>query len=334
MNYREQFEVAPGTRVKLSEIDPDFTAEHEDKSSAQEHLVEQAEKLRELQYLLYAENQRSLLICLQAPDAAGKDGTINHVLGNMNPQGTRVHGFKAPSPAEAAHDFLWRIHQQAPRQGEVVIFNRSHYEDVLVVRVHNLVSEHVWSKRYDLINAFEKGLVAGGTHIIKFFLHISREEQLRRFKKRLDDPARHWKISENDYSERELWAQYTEAFEDALSETSTKHAPWYVIPANRKWFRNLAVAKIVIETLESLEDGISRSHRGSQGNPAQVPCRRGGRGKAIGRARTAPAGVVRGEDAEAPAAAKRTRGGTSRPISTSRELPAGGAEPGTTGDLV
>ena len=253
MSYRELFQVEPGCKLKLSEIDPDFTAKHENKASAAADLEKHTQKLRQLQYLLYAEGKRSLLICLQALDAAGKDGTINHVLGNMNPQGTRVHGFKVPSKEEAAHDFLWRIHQQTPGHGEVVIFNRSHYEDVLVARVHNLVPQDVWSKRYDLINDFEKGLMANGTHIIKFFLHISPEEQLRRFKRRLDDPARHWKISEADYAERGLWPQYTEAYEEALRKTSTKHAPWYVIPSNHKWFRNLAVSKIVVETLESLE---------------------------------------------------------------------------------
>ncbi len=253
MSYRERFQIEPGSKPKLSEIDPAFTAKHKDKTAATADLEKYTEKLRELQYLLYAEGKRSLLICLQALDAAGKDGTINHVLGNMNPQGTRVHGFKVPSQEEAAHDFLWRIHRQAPGKGEVVIFNRSHYEDVLVTRVHNLVPESVWSERYDLINDFEQCLLAGGTHIIKFFLHISPEEQLRRFKQRLDDPARHWKISENDYSERKLWSAYTEAYEDALGKTSTKHAPWYVIPADHKWFRNLAISRIVVETLESLD---------------------------------------------------------------------------------
>lgn len=253
MNYRELFQVEPGSKVDLGKIDPTFTEKHADKASAEEEIDKHAKKLRELQYLLYAEGKRSLLICLQALDAAGKDGTINHVLGNMNPQGTRVHGFKAPSKEEAAHDFLWRIHQQTPAKGTVAIFNRSHYEDVLVVRVHKLVPKEVWSQRYSMINEFEKNLVDNGTQIIKFFLHISPEEQLRRFKQRLDDPARHWKISETDYSERELWDDYTKAYEDALRETSTKHAPWYVIPANHKWFRNLAVSRIVVETLESLE---------------------------------------------------------------------------------
>ena len=257
MNYREQFQVQPGSKVKLRDIDPDFTAKHDDKDSAQEHLAKYAEKLRQLQYLLYAEGRHSLLICLQAMDAAGKDGTINHVLGNMNPQGTRVSGFKTPSREEAAHDFLWRIHPRTPGKGEVAIFNRSHYEDVLVVRVHNLVPESVWSKRYDVINEFEKGLAAAGTRILKFFLHISADEQLRRFKQRLDDPARHWKITENDYAERKLWPDYTKAYEDALSATSTKHAPWFVIPANHKWFRNLAVAKMVVEEHRVAEDGVS-----------------------------------------------------------------------------
>ncbi len=253
MSYRKLFQVEPAAKLKLDEIDPGFTAKHEDKAAAAGEVEEMTKKLRELQYLLYAECKRSVLICLQALDAAGKDGVINHVLGNMNPQGTRVHGFKVPSHDEAAHDFLWRIHRQAPAQGEIVVFNRSHYEDVLVVRVHNLVAEEVWSKRYEQINEFEKGLAANGTHVLKFFLHISPEEQLRRFKRRLDDPARHWKISESDYAERELWPQYTAAYEDALSRTSTKHAPWYVIPADHKWFRNLAVSKIVVETLESLD---------------------------------------------------------------------------------
>jgi PPK2 family polyphosphate:nucleotide phosphotransferase len=247
------FQVEPGARLKLGKISPAFTGKYKDKDAAKELLKKHTQKLRDLQYLLYAENKRSLLICLQALDAAGKDGTIKHVLGNMNPQGTRVRSFKVPSHEEASHDFLWRIHQQTPATGEVVIFNRSHYEDVLVVRVHQLVPKNVWAQRYDRINEFEKQVAAAGTHIIKFFLHISPEEQLRRFKQRLDDPARHWKISESDYSERELWHDYTAAYEEAISKTSTKHAPWYVIPADHKWFRNLMISKIVVETLQSLD---------------------------------------------------------------------------------
>jgi PPK2 family polyphosphate:nucleotide phosphotransferase len=253
MKYRRLFQVKPGCKVSLKKIDPDFTAEHEKMKSALKEVEKLDLKLREMQFLLYAEGKRSLLICLQALDAAGKDGTINHVLGAMNPQGARVHGFKVPSKLEAAHDFLWRIEQQAPKDGEVVIFNRSHYEDVLVTRVHDLVPKKVWRKRYGMINDFEKELMANGTHIIKFFLHISPEEQLERFKKRLDDPKRHWKISEGDYTEREFWDDYTKAYEDALSLTSTKHAPWFIIPSNHKWFRNLAVAKIVVETMEAMK---------------------------------------------------------------------------------
>ena len=253
MKYRRLFQVKPGCKVSLKKIDPDFTAEHEKMKSALKEVEKLDLKLREMQFLLYAEGKRSLLICLQALDAAGKDGTINHVLGAMNPQGARVHGFKVPSKLEAAHDFLWRIEQQAPKDGEVVIFNRSHYEDVLVTRVHDLVPKKVWRKRYGMINDFEKELMANGTHIIKFFLHISPEEQLERFKKRLDDPKHHWKISEGDYTEREFWDAYTKAYEDALSLTSTKHAPWFIIPSNHKWFRNLAVAKIVVETMEAMK---------------------------------------------------------------------------------
>ena len=170
----------------------------------------------------------------------------------MNPQGTSVFGFKQPDKFEAAHDFLWRTHMRAPGKGEVVIFNRSHYEDVLVVRVHKLVPKPVWSSRYELINDFEKMLSENGTRILKFYLHISPEEQLERFKQRLDDPQRQWKISETDYTERELWSDYIEAFEDAMEKTSTKHAPWYVIPSNHKWFRNLAISEIVADTLEEM----------------------------------------------------------------------------------
>jgi len=253
MDYIDRFGVAPGSKVRLDRIDADFKGKHEDQASALDELDKYTKRLRELQYLLYAEGKRSLLIILQAMDAGGKDGTINHVLGNMNPQGARVYGFKVPSAEEAAHDFLWRIHRAAPQRGQVAIFNRSHYEDVLVSRVHGFVPEKVWSKRYDLINDFEKNLVDSGTHILKFFLHISEDEQLRRFKQRLDDPDRHWKISGADYEERKYWDDYTEAFQDALSRCSTAHAPWFVIPANHKWFRNLAVSQIVVKTLESLK---------------------------------------------------------------------------------
>jgi PPK2 family polyphosphate:nucleotide phosphotransferase len=186
-------------------------------------------------------------------DTGGKDGTINHVLGVMNPQGSRVAAFRQPTPLELAHDFLWRVSRAAPARGEVVVFNRSHYEDVLVVRVHNLVRKEVWSLRYDRINEFEKGLAQNETQILKFYLHISKEEQLRRFKERLDDPAKHWKISEADYRERPFWDQYEKAYEEVFSRCSTDLAPWFIIPANHKWFRNLAVARILVEHLERLK---------------------------------------------------------------------------------
>ncbi len=251
MRYCDRFRVAPGSKLRLADVDPRFKDGRQKKSAAKE-IARHAERLRDLQYLIYAENRRSVLVCLQALDAGGKDGIINHVLGAMNPQGTRVHAFKVPSHEEAAHDFLWRAHAHAPARGEIVIFNRSHYEDVLVVRVHDLVPKSVWSKRYELINDFEKNLVESGTHVLKFFLHISPEEQLERFKQRLDDPARQWKISESDYTERALWPKYMAAYEAAIEQTSTAHAPWFVIPSDRKWFRNLAVSRIVVETLESL----------------------------------------------------------------------------------
>lgn len=249
MNYREKFIVEPGKALELSHIDPDFHGHHEDHASALGELEAVRKDISALQNLLYAEAERSLLIILQALDAGGKDGTVNHVLSAMNPQGCNVTGFKQPTSEEIAHDFLWRIHKHTPGKGTVAIFNRSHYEDVLVVRVHNSVSKDVWSKRYDLINEFERLLVSSGTHVLKFFLYISKEEQLRRFKDRLDDKNKQWKISESDYKERTYWRDYTEAFEDALSRCSTPHAPWFVIPSNHKWFRNLAVSHIICGTM-------------------------------------------------------------------------------------
>ena len=185
-------------------------------------------------------------------DTGGKDGTINHVLGAMNPQGCRVISFKQPSSEELSHDFLWRIHRAAPARGEVVIFNRSQYEDVLIVRVHNLVSKNIWQSRYDQINSFEEDLTENNIHILKFYLHISKDEQLKRFKNRLDDPSKRWKISEDDYKERGFWNDYMSAYADALSRCSTQQAPWFIIPSDHKWFRNLAVSRIVVEYLEQL----------------------------------------------------------------------------------
>jgi PPK2 family polyphosphate:nucleotide phosphotransferase len=243
----------PGSKVRLKEIDPGFKDHHENHKQAVEEIEQDQKKLRRMQDLLYADGQRSLLICLQGMDTGGKDGTISHFLSAMNPQGCRVAGFKQPSVEELAHDFLWRIHAAAPPKGGVTIFNRSHYEDVLVVRVHNLVPEAVWSRRYERINAFEEELVESNTHVLKFYLHISKHEQLTRFKERLDDPAKQWKISESDYKERTFWDDYMTAYEDVLSRCSTKHAPWFVIPSDHKWFRNLAIARIVVEYLEGFD---------------------------------------------------------------------------------
>jgi len=260
MEYQKRFVVEPGTKVKLSKIEASYTGKHETHETALPEIQSNVQRMAKLQYLLYADGEQSLLVVLQGLDAAGKDGLIRHLFSGMNPQGTSVFGFKQPSKDEAAHDFLWRAHRRAPAKGEVVIFNRSHYEDVLVVRVHKLVPRQVWSKRYDLINDFEKMLLQNRTTIVKFFLHISPEEQLSRFKQRLDDPARHWKISESDYVERELWPQYMEAYEDALALASTKHAPWYIIPANHKWFRDLAVSQIVAETMEGMGMTLPPTH--------------------------------------------------------------------------
>src|SRR5262245_31700521 len=260
MDYRKQFAVEPGAKVRLSKIDPSYTGKLESREQSLPEIQKNVERLEKLQYLLYADGNQSLLVVLQAADAAGKDGVVRHVISGMNPQGTSVFGFKQPSKEETAHDFLWRIHRRAPGKGEVVVFNRSHYEDVLVVRVHKLVPRSVWSKRYDIINDFEKDLSLNGTTILKFFLHISPDEQLARFKQRLDDPSRHWKISESDYSERELWPQYVEAYEDAIALTSTKHAPWYVIPANHKWFRNLAVSQIIADTMDEMGLNLPPTH--------------------------------------------------------------------------
>ena len=254
MDYRKKFVVEPGAKVRLLKIDASYTGKHETHEAAQSEIQKHIERLDKLQYLLYADGKQSLLVVLQALDAAGKDGVIRHVFSGMNPQGTFVFGFKQPSREEVAHDFIWRAHLRAPSKGEVVIFNRSHYEDVLVVRVHKLVPESVWSKRYDQINDFEIMLTQNDTTILKFFLHISPAAKLLRpdFKQRLDDPSRQWKISESDYSERELWPKYTDAYEDAIAKTSTKHAPWYIIPANHKWFRNLAVSQIIADTMDEM----------------------------------------------------------------------------------
>ncbi len=253
MDYAKHLVVAPGTRVKLKDIDPGFHGKHETAELAAAEIAENLEKMQKLQYTLYAEKAHSLLIVLQGIDAAGKDGVCRHVITAMNPQGCEVVGFKQPTPEERGHDFLWRVHRHAPETGRVAIFNRSHYEDVLVVRVHKLVPKETWQPRYDHINAFETLLADSGTTILKFFLWISKEEQLARFKARLEDPARQWKISDSDYSERTYWDDYTVAYEDMLERCSTARAPWYVIPSNHKWFRNLAVSSIIVQAMEGMK---------------------------------------------------------------------------------
>jgi PPK2 family polyphosphate:nucleotide phosphotransferase len=253
VSHHEAFIVEPGTRVNLSAIDPSDCGRYESYEEALPEIQDLVRKLDQLQYRMYAEEKHSLLIVLQGLDACGKDGTIRHLLTGMNPAGCRIVGFKRPKPEELDHDFLWRVHPHLPAKGEVSIFNRSHYEDVLVVRVHQLVPVEMWSKRYDLINDFERLLVMeNNTTVLKFFLYISKEEQLVRFKQRLDDPTRRWKISKADYEERTHWNHYIDAFEDMLQKTSTRHAPWFVIPSNHKWFRDMTVSQIVTRTLDGL----------------------------------------------------------------------------------
>jgi len=252
LDYRKKFRVDPGAKVKLNKLDPAYMGKHESEAEAKEETEHYLKKLAHQQALLYAEHKHAILIVLQAVDAGGKDGTIKHVFGPINPQGVFVASFKQPTPLELAHDFLWRVHSQAPGRGQITIFNRSHYEDVLVTRVHKLVDKATWTDRYQRIRDFEALLVENKTTVLKFFLHISKEEQLARFAQRLDDPARNWKISEADYSEREFWDDYVKAFEDAIHATSTPDAPWYVIPSNHKWFRNLAVSQIISDAMEEL----------------------------------------------------------------------------------
>ncbi len=252
MNYTKSLRIEPGSHFHIKDHATGAPGKH-GKKSALKRIAELQQRMDEIQYRLYAEQRRSVLICLQALDAGGKDGVIRHVIGSMNPQGCRVVGFKQPSAEELAHDFLWRIEAATPKRGEVAIYNRSQYEDVLIVRVHELVPKKIWSQRYEQINDFERRLHDNGTHILKFFLHISQDEQLKRFKDRLDDPTRHWKISEADYSEREYWSAYESAYEDAISACNTVQAPWFVIPADQKWYRNLAISEIIVETLESFD---------------------------------------------------------------------------------
>jgi PPK2 family polyphosphate:nucleotide phosphotransferase len=251
-DLRERLVARPGRRVSLARIDPNATYGH-DKEAANAELTAGLERLTDLQDRLWAESRHKVLVVLQGIDAAGKDGTIRHVMGAFNPQGCPVTSFKVPSEQELAHDYLWRVHRAVPASGEIGIFNRSHYEDVLIVRVHNIVPRSAWRRRYDQINAFEKLVVDEGTTVLKFFLYIDKDEQRKRLQARLDDPTKRWKFRLGDLDERKRWDDYIAAYEDALERCSTDYAPWYVIPANRKWFRNLAVAEILGDTLADLK---------------------------------------------------------------------------------
>jgi PPK2 family polyphosphate:nucleotide phosphotransferase len=249
----DRYRIKEGQKVSLKDIDPDDRSGWDrDKDSALAKTAELRLELDELQELLYAENKRKLLVVLQAMDTAGKDGTIRSVFSGVNPQGVKVASFKVPSPVEMAHDYLWRIHAQTPGNGEIVVFNRSHYENLLVVRVHNLAPEETWKKRFDHINEFERMLADEGTTILKFFLHIDLKTQKERLEERLDDPKKQWKLSASDLPERKLWPQYMLAYEDVLSKTSTKYAPWYIVPANHNWYRNLVVASVIVDALKEM----------------------------------------------------------------------------------
>ncbi len=250
-SLRERLLVRPGRKVDLAAFDPDETFGHQ-KAGALEELARGVDRLTDLQERLWANGKQAVLVILQGIDTAGKDGTIRHVMGAFNPQGCDVVGFKVPTPEELAHDFLWRAHKAVPPKGSVAIFNRSHYEDVLVVRVHELVPASVWRQRYGQINEFEQLLSETGTTILKFFLLIDQDEQKERLQARLDDPTKRWKFSSADLEERKRWDAYMAAYEEMLERCSPKNAPWYVIPSNRKWFRNLAVADILADTLDDL----------------------------------------------------------------------------------
>jgi len=251
MKLGKRLLVEPGKAVKLAAWDPDDTLGLEKGDDTDAMLAKHIARLDELQYLMYAEHRRGLLVILQGMDASGKDGTIRHVMTGLNPQGCRVTAFKAPSIEEADHDFLWRVHRAVPAKGEIVIFNRSHYEDVLVARVRELVPKDVWSGRYDEINRFERFLVDNEIVVVKFFLHIGKGEQKQRFEERLDDPTKRWKLSPSDFEDRKYWDDYVKAYQDALARCSTEAAPWYIVPADRKWVRNFAVSAILVETLEA-----------------------------------------------------------------------------------
>lgn len=257
-----RYRVEPGDKVDLSQRDPDASEHFNAKEEVKEELKIQRDRIAELQARLYGERKRSLLIVLQATDTGGKDGTIKGVFRGVNPQGCQVHAFKQPGDEETAQDFLWRYHRNTPPRGMIAIFNRSHYEDVLVVRVKKLMPEEVWRERFRMINEWEHMLCLNNTTIIKFFLHISKDEQKRRLQSRLDNPEKHWKFSSNDLKERKLWDAYQLAYQDAISKCSTPYAPWYVVPANKKWYRNLVIARTIADTLEAMDPQYPAAEKG------------------------------------------------------------------------
>jgi PPK2 family polyphosphate:nucleotide phosphotransferase len=248
------WKIDPGSKVQLKDYDPDHTSKHIDHDDADKEMAKLSDELCDLQELMAAAQHQSLLMVLQGMDTSGKDGTIRHVFSHVNPQGCEVHSFKVPTQEELAHDFLWRVHKVTPAKGMMAIFNRSHYEDVLVARVHKLVPEEVWSRRYKEINDFERLLANNGTIILKFFLYISSSEQAKRLRAREDDKDKAWKLSTSDWTERQYWNDYLRAYEDALSKCSTDEAPWYIVPSNHKWYRNLAVAHTLVHTLRHYKD--------------------------------------------------------------------------------
>ena len=254
LHFANRFRVDGRKKIKLRDIATQWHGTAATRKAERALSEAQDKALSSLQQQLYAEHKQSLLIILQGLDAAGKDGVIKHVMAGVNPQGCTVTSFKRPTMEELDHDFLWRIHHHTPRRGDIAVFNRSHYEDILVTRVHHLVEKSVWSKRYEQINQFEAMLSTdSNTKIIKFYLHMSPEEQLRWFKKRLEDPLRQWKISEADYGERKFWDDYIDAYADVLRKTSSDHAPWYIIPSDKKWFRNYSIGQIIIETMQGMD---------------------------------------------------------------------------------
>jgi PPK2 family polyphosphate:nucleotide phosphotransferase len=252
MNLGKSLMVGPGKKAGIARRDPDATPGVKNKEQALKTIGRNITRLAQLQDLLYAEAKHAVLIVIQAMDAGGKDGIVRHVMTGLNPQGCKVTPFKVPTSEERRHDFLWRIHKAVPAAGEVGIFNRSHYEDVLIVRVHKLVPKEVWSRRYEQINTFEKMLADSNVTVLKFFLHISKQEQKKRFQERIEEPTKHWKLTPADFEERKYWDDYMESYEDALTRCSTPWAPWYVLPSNHKWFRDLAASQIIVEALEEL----------------------------------------------------------------------------------